>query len=221
MFNRQISRKLLFKNIRTISAISKPVFCSETKRKKLDTLKMMYTERGNSEYMIGEPMTQMEHALQSWNLAKKKRDNDIQFAVACFLHDVGHLVPTVQNKRMAVDGKDLGQVEHEKLGKELLKEMGFPYRIYTMVGFHVLAKRYNCTVNKNYFQKLSPASKETFVQQGGLLNPDDMIYCMRNEFFRDALDLRDIDDQAKTQTLKLSSDPIFLNLAWEDVKHVL
>ena len=60
-----------------------------------------------------------------------------------------------------------GAKNHEGIGADYLKNLGFPERTCEIVRGHVNAKRYLCWKNPDYFQKLSDASKTTLGFQGG------------------------------------------------------
>ena len=144
---------------------------------------------GDQKY--GEVVTVTSHMVQSGYLAEE-RGYDLEMVVAAFLHDIGHLVPNAEGADMDVFGK----VDHELLGGNYLRDMGFSQRVCELVEQHVQAKRYLAT-DKDYYQKLSLASKETLKYQGGPLNREEMIEMEEGPFFRDILKLRRIDDDAK------------------------
>ena len=60
----------------------------------------LFARHGSSQYS-GEPVTQLEHALQTAHLAEQS-DADDELVTACLLHDLGHLLnpqgetPTLQ-----------------------------------------------------------------------------------------------------------------------------
>ena len=56
----------------------------------LDDIRGLYREHGDVAYS-GEPVTQLEHALQSGLLAEEAGADDALIAAA-FLHDLGHLL---------------------------------------------------------------------------------------------------------------------------------
>lgn len=145
----------------------------------------LYEKYGNSDY-IGENITQIEHALQCAECAEKDPrmalyDNYIKncVVVAALLHDIGHLVGLEKGEmemkdETVLNGTSLGIVGHEGIGSGFLKECGMPYLICELVGSHVQAKRYLCTISRYYYDKLSDASKETMKMQGGLMSPQEL-----------------------------------------------
>jgi len=95
-----------------------------------------FRERGHQEYH-GEPVSQLEHAVQSAELAKRGHPNDPDFIVAAFLHDFGHLCVTE-----AGDMGGYGTWDHEEVGAKTLQAWGFPEKITRLIANHVNAKRY-------------------------------------------------------------------------------
>jgi predicted HD phosphohydrolase len=65
------------------------------------------------------------------------------------------------------------------------------------VRLHVTAKRYLCTVEPGYFEKLSEPSILSLQLQGGLMDPDEVATFEANPFAKDAIQLRRWDDEAK------------------------
>lgn len=115
----------------------------------------IYQTRGNSAYMIGEKITQTEHAIQSYRWMTKYGACR-HLRVAAFLHDFGHLiVPHIDPTKEKKDDK------HEEYGAEYLKHLGFSRRVYEPVRLHVKAKRYLIANHpETYLNKLSDASKK-------------------------------------------------------------
>ena len=66
----------------------------------LDDIEALFARRGHEQY-TGEPVTQLEHALQCALLAEQEAADD-ELVTAALLHDLGHLLhdlgasPTVQ-----------------------------------------------------------------------------------------------------------------------------
>ena len=65
------------------------------------------------------------------------------------------------------------------------------------VRLHVAAKRYLCTTDPGYKDKLSPTSHKSFIDQGGEMSNDEMREFESSEFFEAAIRLRHWDDTAK------------------------
>lgn len=145
----------------------------------------LYSKYGSNDY-IGENITQIEHALQCAECAEKDNrlshyDIYIQncMIVSALLHDIGHLVGLEQGETQMKDenvfnGISLGIVGHENIGSNFLKECGMPSLVCELVASHVQAKRYLCSIKKDYYNALSNASKETMKLQGGMMNLDEI-----------------------------------------------
>ena len=79
----------------------------------------LYEQFGAEEY-AGEKVSQLEHMVQSAQLAMEEGFDD-EVVLAAFLHDVGHLLP-VQDVSETMNG--WGVMDHEKVGADWLLDMG-------------------------------------------------------------------------------------------------
>ena len=104
---------------------------------------------GGQDY-LGEVVTVAAHLLQVGGLARAAGAPDALVA-ASLLHDVGHLV----EKEQSVETE-----RHDDAGAGWLATW-FGEEVTEPVRLHVLAKRYLCTVEPSYFDRLSPASVHT------------------------------------------------------------
>lgn len=139
---------------------------------------------------FGEPVTQLEHALQAAELARAAGADD-DTVLAALLHDVGHLLD---------EGKphpDVGIIDHDETGARYLRQLGFSERIAALVGGHVNAKRYLVTANPGYRSRLSAASTLTLELQGGAMGPAETTAFASDPHLPDRLRLRLWDEQAK------------------------
>ena len=162
----------------------------------METIATLFAQGGQDAY-FGEPVTQLEHALQCALLAEEAGADD-ETIVAAFLHDIGHLLPPeLANGYM--DG--YGTVDHEKLGADYLREMGFSEKVAQLIEHHVNAKRYLVFKNPNYFARLSEASLRTLEFQGGPMTPAEAIAFETNPYFKGILLMRTWDEQAKIPAL--------------------
>ncbi|MBC7776928.1 MAG: phosphohydrolase [Phycisphaerae bacterium] len=152
-----------------------------------------FRERGHEEYH-GEPVSQLEHAVQAAELAKNVHPYDLDFILAAFLHDYGHLCHTDLGD---MDG--YGTWDHEAIGARTLKALGFSEKITRLVENHVHAKRYLVSTDPLYFADLSPASKITLLKQGGLLSPEEQRDFENDPLFELHIALRRLDEQAKVE----------------------
>jgi len=149
----------------------------------------LFKQRGHQSY--GEGVTELQHALQAAYLAELDDAPD-NLIVAAALHDIGHLLHGLPEDvaEQGING------HHEQVGEKWLKQHFGP-EISQPVRLHVTAKRYQCTVDPDYLEQLSPASTKSFALQGGKMDEDEINDFERNPFFKDALQLRTWDDNAK------------------------
>jgi len=162
----------------------------------METIKKLFAESGDDAY-YGEPVTQLAHALQAAQLAEKAGADD-ETVVAAFLHDIGHLLP-VESAEGYMDG--YGTVDHERLGADFLRQRGFPEKVAQLIEHHVNAKRYLVYKNPDYFARLSEASLITLEFQGGPMAIEEAKEFEQNPYFRDILQVRGWDEQAKIPDL--------------------
>ena len=154
-----------------------------------DQIRDLFSERGHLAY--GEGVSELQHALQAASLAQKDNAPN-SLIVAALLHDIGHLLHGLSEDvaEQGIDG------HHERIGEKWLEEhLGL--EISQPVRLHVAAKRYQCTVNPDYLAQLSPASLKSFILQGDKMNGDEVSAFEKNPFFKNALQLRTWDDNAK------------------------
>ena len=68
----------------------------------ISDIALLFARQGANQYS-GEPVTQLEHALQTAHLAEQSEAGDL-LVTACLLHDLGHLLndqgetPTLRGK---------------------------------------------------------------------------------------------------------------------------
>jgi predicted HD phosphohydrolase len=153
----------------------------------------LYKEKGHLKY--DSHVTHLEHALHTTEMAKQNNENE-KFQLSCFLHDIGHLLLDEHNNKSDFL---LDNLNHERIGYDYIRPI-FGKEISQPVLFHVLAKRYLCSVDKEYFDKLSEASKKSFYLQGGYLN---LSKINKTQAFDDAVKMRRYEDISK---IKYSSD---------------
>lgn len=166
----------------------------------VDEIFQLLEERGQGSY-FGEPVSQLEHALQCAQLASKE-GADRELVAAALLHDVGHL--------LHAEGEDVadrgGDTEHEHLGEAWLSAHFGP-AVTHPIALHVAAKRYLCATDPEYFGRLSPASVQSLTLQGGPMSSAEVADFEANEFADDALRLRHWDDLAKEEGLQVPGLP--------------
>ena len=109
----------------------------------------LYKKHGGSEY-IGEPVSQQSHMIQCAMLAEKEGFPD-DVVLAAFLHDIGHLLGYEHS--LGQMGK-VGTKDHESIGENFLKELGFTENVTNFVRGHVDAKRYLVFKYSSYYDKV-------------------------------------------------------------------
>ncbi len=152
-------------------------------------------DRGGSGSYFGEPITQTEHGLQAAYFARCSGAPD-PLVLAALLHDIGHLLEDVPEDiaDWRVDA------HHEAVGSRWL-ERRFGPAVAEPVRLHVPAKRYLCATDPGYHARLSAASVHTLGLQGGPMSAAELAIFEAESFWREAILLRQWDDQGKVQGL--------------------
>ncbi|WP_460673409.1 phosphonate degradation HD-domain oxygenase [Larkinella ripae] len=164
----------------------------------ISELTALFEKHGSDDY-YGEPVSQLEHMLQSAMLAERAGADD-ETVIAAFLHDIGHLLPS----DLAEDHMDdYGRVDHEKLGADWLRKRGFSEKVAQLIEHHVNAKRYLTYKHPAYFNKLSEASLKTLEFQGGPMTEAEAQAFEQNPYFRGILQVRGWDELAKETDLEM------------------
>lgn len=154
----------------------------------------LYIQYGDEDY-IGEPVSQLEHMCQCAILAEQE-GYDEEIILAALFHDIGHLCEHIMPVHR-MDG--YGVVDHEKLGADFLRKLGFSEKIARLVQNHVHAKRYLTYSDEKYYMELSEASKKTLIFQGGKMSADQAAAFEKDELFEMHIRLRRWDEQAKLE----------------------
>lgn len=139
----------------------------------------------------GEPVNQLEHALQSAALAQAVEAPE-PLVAAALLHDIGHLV----NDQGETPSKRGVDDLHQFHGAHFLRAW-FGREVTEPIRLHVPAKRWLCSVRPGYLDGLSPDSKRSLALQGGVFDPGQAEAFSRTAFAADAVRLREWDDAAK------------------------
>lgn len=159
----------------------------------LNELFTLYTVHGQRKY--GEGVNALEHALQCAALAFNDGAPQELIAAALF-HDVGWFLTDGGNSDDVVPVSE----DHAAWGARILSPLFGP-EVAQPVALHVLAKRWRCTIDPDYYDELSEASQISFVAQGGPLNTDERVRFEAHPGFNAAMALRSWDDRAKTPGL--------------------
>lgn len=160
----------------------------------IDEVFRLFTERGGAAY-FGEAVTQLEHALQAAHLAATD-GAAAGMVAAALLHDVGHLLHGA-GEDVAERGIDS---RHERSGARWITPR-FGRDVSEPVRLHVAAKRYLCGVDPDYRGRLSPASLQSLALQGGAMGVGEARQFERQEHWREAVQLRRWDEEAKVPGL--------------------
>jgi phosphonate degradation associated HDIG domain protein len=148
--------------------------------------------RGHQQYGM-EAISQLEHALQCADMAEQAGETP-ETIVAALLHDMGHLLAAERD----------GQSEHDTSKDDLHQYIALPFlrtlfpdAVLEPIRLHVDAKRYLCLMDSGYWAELSPASKHSLEQQGGVFSEQQAEVFMQQNFAAEAVRLRRYDDLAK------------------------
>jgi phosphonate degradation associated HDIG domain protein len=157
----------------------------------LEDIETVFARRGAEQYS-GEPVTQLEHALQTATLAERAGADD-ELITASLLHDLGHLLQDLGESPTLRGVDDV----HQFAALPFLRGL-FPERVLGGIRLHVDAKRYLCATVSGYEQALSPDSKRSLALQGGVFDAAQAAAFIVQPGAADAVRLRQWDDLAKT-----------------------
>ncbi|MCB1645573.1 MAG: phytanoyl-CoA dioxygenase family protein [Pseudomonadales bacterium] len=159
-------------------------------------------QQAHADY-IGEPVSQLEHALQCACFAMDA-GADEAVVLAALLHDIGHVCDPAAT-RMA----DVGVRLHEHVGADYLRACGLFDSIAELVSQHVNAKRYLVATREAYRRHLSPASEKTLAFQGGPMSREEAAAFEKHPQFEQILKLRAWDEAAKIPDKALPDVSVF------------
>jgi phosphonate degradation associated HDIG domain protein len=169
----------------------------------LSDIEQLFARHGAEQYS-GEPVTQLEHALQTAHLAEQSEASD-ELVTACLLHDLGHLL-NHQGETPTLRGID---DTHQYFALPFLRGL-LPDAVLDAIKLHVDAKRYLCQANDGYYARLSDDSKRSLALQGGVFDAAQASAFIAQPAARDAVMLRQWDDLAKQAELATPSLAHFL-----------
>jgi len=165
----------------------------------------LFARRGDDVY-LGEPVSQLEHALQTAFQAEQEGASDTLIAAA-LLHDVGHLLHNLPEDIAdhGIDGR------HEHVGAMWLARY-FPRSVTEPIRLHVSAKRYLCVMDDEYQHGLSAASIRSLALQGGPMSDEEVREYEASPYAREGARLRRWDDLAKVVGSKAPGLPQYQSL---------
>ena len=172
----------------------------------LEDIQHLFSRYGAARYS-GEPVTQLEHALQTAFLAEQSDAGD-ELVTACLLHDLGHLL-NEQGETPTLRGID---DTHQYFALPFLRSL-FPSAVLDAIKLHVDAKRYLCQANDGYYAKLSDDSKRSLELQGGAFDAAQAGAFLAQPGAHDAVMLRQWDDLAKQAGWRTPSLAHFMSRA--------
>lgn len=182
----------------------------------LDDLEPLFAAKGGRIY-AGEPVTQLQHALQSAQRAEQS-GADASLIVAALLHDLGHMVND-QGETPTLRGID---DRHEYVALPLLRGL-FGDAVLQPIRLHVDAKRYLCarahvatkgTINgAQYWANLSADSKRSLELQGGIFADAEAQRFIAQPHAESAVSVRVWDDAAKVENAETPPLSHYLALA--------
>ena len=162
---------------------------------------------------IGEPISQLDHALQAAHFARAAGCSE-EMILAALLHDMGHLVADANAPQM----DDLGVLHHEHIGGAFLSARGFSRTVTELVEGHVQGKRYLVHRDAAYRNRLSEASKGTLQFQGGAMSESEAQEFESDPLFGSKIQLRRFDEVAKRVDFKVEPLDAYLPML---MKHLV
>lgn len=163
----------------------------------------LYRRSGHLQY-DGEPVTQLDHAWQSLELAREQGASEA-LQLAAFLHDVGHLYQRSEGSP-TVDGVD---DRHEATGAATLRAV-LPAAVWRPVGLHVAAKRFLVAREPGYAGRLSADSVRSLALQGGPMSDGEVAAFLAEDGAAEAIRLRRWDEAAKSQAVRTPAVDVVL-----------
>jgi phosphonate degradation associated HDIG domain protein len=172
----------------------------------LDDIQQLFAKRGDQQY-TGEPVTQLQHALQSAQQAEAEGADD-ELVTAALLHDLGHLLHDLGATPTLHGVDDL----HQYRAVPFLRGL-FGDAVLRPIQLHVDAKRYLCATRPSYYAGLSQDSKRSLALQGGVLDAAEAQAFIAQPGAPEAVRLRLWDDLAKEATRATPPLAHYLNRA--------
>jgi phosphonate degradation associated HDIG domain protein len=157
---------------------------------RLADIEKLFRDHGGIAYS-GEPVSQLEHALQTARLAQGE-EAPIELVTAALLHDLGHLL-NLQGASPSARGID---DQHQYFAIPFLRPLFRPV-VIEPIRLHVDAKRALCALEPEYYENLSEDSKRSLTLQGGVFSKEGLQAFLARPHAQEAMRVRRWDDQAK------------------------
>jgi phosphonate degradation associated HDIG domain protein len=148
-------------------------------------------DRHGGRMYSGEPVTQLEHALQTAHAAEAA-GADVPLITASLLHDLGHFLNDQGETPTARGIDDV----HQYFALPFLRPL-FDADVLEPIRLHVEAKRYLCAARPGYHDALSADSVRSLALQGGVHTPAQAQAFIALPGAGAAVALRQWDDAAK------------------------
>jgi phosphonate degradation associated HDIG domain protein len=172
----------------------------------LDDIAALFARKGGEQYS-GEPVTQVQHALQCALLAEQSGGDD-ELVTAALLHDLGHLLHDLGDTPTLSGMDDV----HQYRALPFLRGLFGP-AVLEPIKLHVDAKRYLCATRPHYYEALSADSKRSLALQGGVFDADEACRFIAQPGAEAAVRVRIWDDLAKAEGLATPTLAYFLGRA--------
>ena len=172
----------------------------------LTDIEKLFDQRGHEQY-TGEPVTQLQHALQSGFLGEQAGASD-ELVTAALLHDLGHMLHDL-GETPSIHGVD---DVHQYRVLPFLRGL-FPDSVINAIQRHVDAKRYLCAIRPEYHDSLSDDSKRSLKLQGGIFSKEEAAAFIAEAGAKDAVQLRLWDDLAKQPDLQTPGLSHYMQIA--------
>ncbi len=157
---------------------------------RLPDIEKLFRDHGHIAYS-GEPVTQLEHALQTAQRAEREGAGD-ELVTAALLHDLGHLL-NLQGESPTARGID---DQHQYFAIPFIRPL-FPPAVVEAIRLHVDAKRALCALEPEYYEALSEDSRRSLTLQGGIFTRSEVDAFLAKPHAAEAIRVRRWDDAAK------------------------
>ena len=178
----------------------------------LSDIERLFAEHGHIEYS-GEGVTQLEHALQSAQLAEQAGAS-AELVTAALLHDLGHLL-NLQGETPTARGID---DQHQYFAIPFIRPL-FPPAVIEPIRLHVDAKRALCALDPAYYGNLSEDSKRSLELQGGIFSREEAQAFLAKPHAEEAMRIRRWDDAAKVPGAATPPFAHYLEIASHSSSH--